>query len=45
MDQNIQDLNFFSEDYSKMSKKGSSLFRKDRTEGLTDGIFATVMTI
>ena len=28
-----------------MSKKGSSWFRKDRTEGLTDGIFATVMTI
>ena len=28
-----------------MSKKVSSWFRKDRTEGLTDGIFATVMTI
>ena len=28
-----------------MSKKDSSFFRKDRTEGLTDGIFATVMTI
>lgn len=28
-----------------MSKKVSSWFRKERTEGLTDGIFATVMTI
>jgi uncharacterized membrane protein len=28
-----------------MSQKVSSWFRKDRTEGLTDGIFATVMTI
>ncbi len=28
-----------------MEKKVSSWFRKDRTEGLTDGIFATVMTI
>ena len=28
-----------------MTKKVSSWFRKDRTEGLTDGIFATVMTI
>jgi uncharacterized membrane protein len=28
-----------------MSNKISSWFRKDRTEGLTDGIFATVMTI
>lgn len=28
-----------------MSKKVSTWFRKDRTEGLTDGIFATVMTI
>jgi uncharacterized membrane protein len=28
-----------------MNKKASSRFRKDRTEGLTDGIFATVMTI
>ena len=28
-----------------MSKRVSSWFRKDRTEGLTDGIFATVMTI
>jgi uncharacterized membrane protein len=28
-----------------MSKKVSSWFRRDRTEALTDGIFATVMTI
>ncbi len=28
-----------------MSNKVPSWFRKDRTEGLTDGIFATVMTI
>ena len=28
-----------------MSNKVSSWFRKDRTEALTDGIFATVMTI
>jgi uncharacterized membrane protein len=28
-----------------MSEKVSNWFRKDRTEGLTDGIFATVMTI
>ena len=28
-----------------MSKKVSSWFRKDRTEALTDGLFATVMTI
>jgi uncharacterized membrane protein len=28
-----------------MSKKGSSWFRRDRTEALTDGLFATVMTI
>ena len=28
-----------------MSEKVSSWFRKDRTEALTDGIFATVMTI
>lgn len=28
-----------------MSKRVSSWFRKDRMEGLTDGIFATVMTI
>ena len=28
-----------------MSKKVSSWFRKERTKGLTDGIFATVMTI
>jgi uncharacterized membrane protein len=28
-----------------MSKKVSFWFRKDRTEALTDGIFATVMTI
>jgi uncharacterized membrane protein len=28
-----------------MEKKVSSWFRKDRTEGLADGIFATVMTI
>jgi uncharacterized membrane protein len=28
-----------------MSEKVSTWFRKDRTEGLTDGIFATVMTI
>ncbi len=28
-----------------MSEKVQSWFRKDRTEGLTDGIFATVMTI
>jgi uncharacterized membrane protein len=28
-----------------MSEKDSSWFRKDRTEALTDGIFATVMTI
>ena len=28
-----------------MSKKVSSWFRRDRAEALTDGIFATVMTI
>jgi len=28
-----------------MSKEVSSWFRKDRTEGLTGGIFAMVMTI
>jgi len=28
-----------------MSEKVSSWFRKERTEGLTDGIFAMVMTI
>ena len=28
-----------------MSEKSSSWFKKDRTEALTDGIFATVMTI
>ncbi len=30
---------------NQLNKKVSSRFRKDRTEGLTDGIFATVMTI
>jgi uncharacterized membrane protein len=28
-----------------MSRKVSSWFRKERTEALTDGLFATVMTI